>query len=169
MDQQNSVYAPDGQESAPPLFVKDWINSIQYPSTPEAVDALTTLDTKADSSIGGFGTNMEYVLNTQRLVPLFEFRRLARIPASGYQAFVTAAEAEVVALHTHFTNATRLLKKRHDVKYSHIKRQDDPTTTAACPLAAPPPTTPTPTVPKCYFQGSDPNQGAAGRAVCVAR
>lgn len=69
-----TVTPNDGQTKT--LKVSDWIKSIQDGESP---DKLTTLDTVIDGQIGGLGKAMEYVLDTTREVPLFEFRRLPRV------------------------------------------------------------------------------------------
>ena len=92
--------------------VKEWVQSIQGDSRQ---DRLTELDRLIDRSIGGRGGRLEYVLG--RLVPLFEFRNLFRIPAENMEEFVTHAEHEVERYHKAFADSPKLQKRTCFRKY----------------------------------------------------
>ncbi|KAF2795961.1 hypothetical protein K505DRAFT_359715 [Melanomma pulvis-pyrius CBS 109.77] len=149
--------------------MKEWIDAIEAGTTP---DPITRVDQKEDGSVGRLGGKFENVLNTNRLVPIFEFRRLESTPPSGFGFLVQGVEDAIVAYHGQFANAPRLLRKKQNVKYSHIKR-DAPTDACAAPTPttaqgtdALPPTTPAPNMPSCSLQNEDPDKGIDARG-CV--
>lgn len=72
MDQQKFSVTSSGKFDS--CTVQEWINIIHDNTSP---DRFTVLDKVLDGSIGGLGSALENVLNTQRAVPLFEFRNLA--------------------------------------------------------------------------------------------
>ena len=92
MDKRRFAVDPtDGEYTE--LTVKDWINGIQNSAAP---DGLTTLDKKIDKSIGGLGASFEYIPNSSKKAPLFEFRRLRRTKTSAMADFVSEGETEVL-------------------------------------------------------------------------
>jgi hypothetical protein len=144
-----------------PLTVKDWIASIQAGTLP---DTLTTLDTTIDSSIRHLGDALENVLGITRGVPLFEFRGLVAVTASGFQDFATRVENAVIAYHKASPNAARLIKRNPGGKYSHIQRQASIT---ACPSATYASTSaPGPSVTYACYNYAAPDQGVADFCTC---
>jgi hypothetical protein len=149
--------------------MKEWIDVIEAGTSP---DPISRVDQKVDGSVGRLGGKFEKVLDTNRQVPIFEFRRLQGSQPSGFGSKVKDVEDAIVAYHRQFANAPRLLRKKQNAKYSHIKR-DAPTDACATPTPttaqgtdAPPPTTPAPNMPSCSLQNQDPDQGIDARG-CV--
>lgn len=100
MDKQTFGVASGGQSFT--LTVKDWIQGISDGTLP---DKLTTLDEEIDGSIGGFRGALENVLNTQRAVPLFEFRRLNATTSSGMEDLAKKVDGAVEGLHKKYASA----------------------------------------------------------------
>ena len=155
---QNSLGSPAS------VNIKAWIQGIgaQSPSP----DLLTAYDEGIDKSIGGFGTTMEKMYNSQRSVPLFEFRNLNTISTTsdpahnedGFESFATKADAAVQALHRQFANPPG----------RKLKRQ----ASGSCSLTAPPTSvlssssaTAAPSV-SCQYQDGTPEQSEA--CTCVS-
>ena len=90
--------------------IKSWIQGIG--SNSPSPDLLTSFDKNIDGSIGGFGTKMEKMYNSQRSVPLFEFRDLDGIKTSGFESFMTQADSAIQTLHKDFANPPTKMKKR---------------------------------------------------------
>lgn len=107
MDKQTFGIASGGQSFT--LTVKDWIQGISDGTLP---DKLTTLDEEIDGSIGGFRGALENVLNTQRAVPLFEFRRLNTTTSSGMEDFAKKVDGAVEDLHKKYASAPKLRKRQ---------------------------------------------------------
>ncbi|KAI9672308.1 MAG: hypothetical protein M1831_002124 [Alyxoria varia] len=78
------------------LKVKDWIEGIQNGVSP---DGLSKMDKQEDGSLGGFGTTMESVLDTDRPVPIFEFRNLDALTIGKVAELVDLAEQEIIGYH----------------------------------------------------------------------
>ena len=101
--------------TTPPTTVniKDWITGIGtgtgVGSPP--VDALSDFDRSIDNSIGGLTTRMEKMYNSQRSVPLFEFRNLDTVPTSGVEQFMTNVDSAIQTLHAKFANAPTKRKR----------------------------------------------------------
>ena len=91
------------------LTIQDWMQSITDGTVP---DALTTFDKQFYSSIGGFGTTLENVPNTERAVPVFEFRGLKEIPTWKTIKFAKGVDANVMTLYDMFGTAPTRRKKR---------------------------------------------------------
>lgn len=140
--------------------MKEWIDAIEKGS--DEPDPISRVDKKVDGSVGRFGKTFEKVLNTDRLVPLFEFRRLRGVTANNFGKKAQEVEDAIVKMHGEYANAPRKLRRTADAKYSHIGRnapRDDcpgPTQTQASSTAPPP--TPAPTI-DCEMQHQDPDQG----------
>lgn len=95
MDSQRfGVNPSDGEYEE--VKVEEWVKGMQNSAAP---DALTKLDKKMDSSIGGLGDSMEDLMGSDTLVPLFEFRRLRRTKTGDMAKFVSDAEEEIVNYH----------------------------------------------------------------------
>lgn len=135
MDQQEFLYDP-GTKS---LMVQAWMTSIQNKVYP---DALTTFDVNFNGQVGGLGPALENVLNTNRGVPLFEFRRLPGTTQPNMVTFVNNAEQAIIAYHNADPAPPRLVRRRLDGRYNHMKRQGIPD---VCTVASTNPTATTPT------------------------
>lgn len=160
MDQQRfSVSSSDGKFDS--CTVRHWMQSIQDGNMP---DRLSTLDRIIDGQIGGLRDTLENILNTNRGVPLFEFRRLSSVKSGDMQSRVTNAEQAIIDYHNAHANTPRFIRRRLDAKYIHIKRQS---ASAACAAAtdtaaqttAPPPTTAALSVHSCSLHNEDPDRG----------
>ena len=79
------------------MNIKSWIQGIGSGSP--SPDELSRFDASIDGSIGGLGTRMEKMYNSQRLVPLFEFRNLNDIKTSEFEAFMTEVDLAIQDLH----------------------------------------------------------------------
>ncbi|KAI1750248.1 hypothetical protein F4782DRAFT_548750 [Xylaria castorea] len=100
-----------GPEPRPSVNVKAWIDGIG--SGTGVKDALSVFDESIDGSIGGLGTAIEKMYNSQRAVPLFEFRDLiARMPkTSEFESFMGTADTAVQTLHRDFATVPRRKKR----------------------------------------------------------
>ena len=108
--------------------VKDWITGIGKGDP--SPDLLTTFDQSIDSSIGGLGTQQEKMFNSQRSVPLFEFRDLLNIQVSGFEQFMKDVDAAVQKLHQDFANAPKQMRLKRDAPAScTLTAAASPTTT----------------------------------------
>ncbi|KAJ4348831.1 uncharacterized protein N0V89_010209 [Didymosphaeria variabile] len=121
------------------------------------------VDKKIDGSVGKFGNHYEVVLDTNREVPVFEFRDLFAPRADEFGQAVKKVEDAIVGYHRKFANGPRKFRRRQDAKYSHIRR-NAPRDDCAAPTPADvttttaPSTTPPPTI-SCELQHEDPDQG----------
>jgi hypothetical protein len=152
--------------------MKEWIDAIEAGQSP---DPISIVDKKVDGSVGRLADKWEKVLNTDRLVPIWEFRRLTGVQPSGFGSKAQDVEAAIVAYHGKFANAPRKLRKKKNAKYSHIKRdgtsdacatQTPTPTSSRDSTITPPPTTAAPSMPSCSMQNEDPDQGIDARG-CV--
>ncbi|MCJ1273886.1 hypothetical protein MMC21_001679 [Puttea exsequens] len=94
---------------------------------------------EVDSSIGSFGDALENVLNTNRAVPLFEFRGLENLETWELDKFANAVKRNVVDLYNQFGTAPRRRKKQTSNMRSPIQHRDndtvdDATVDNACPV-----------------------------------
>ena len=80
--------------------IQQWIKGIgiHYPNP----DLFSAFDRNYDSSIGGLNKATERMFNSQRLVPLFEFRDLTPIPTSAFETFMSEVDTSIQALHKKF-------------------------------------------------------------------
>ncbi|KAJ4385964.1 hypothetical protein N0V93_008855 [Gnomoniopsis smithogilvyi] len=86
------------------INIKTWITGIGAGTG--SVDGLSEFDTSIDGSIGGLKTATEHVYNTQRAVPLFEFRDLVHYPTtSEFESFMSQADQTIQELHKKFATA----------------------------------------------------------------
>nr|POF22267.1 hypothetical protein CFP56_36352 [Quercus suber] len=106
--QSNGVFETlQYQNSDEVLSIQKWITGIGAGSP--SPDRLTTFDFEQfDGSIGGRGKVIERIYNSQRQVPLFEFRNLNGITFasdnSGPANFMTRVDQEIQNLHSTFAN-----------------------------------------------------------------
>ena len=171
MDKQAFNYEPENGDPVT-CTVQDWILSIQNGNSP---DKLTQFDQNFNSQVGGLGEALENILDTDRAVPLFEFRRLPGVKQPEMKDFVDKVEQALIAYHRANAAPLRLIRRRADGRYSHVKREgaseapfpgprgakymykrDQPT---ACPASgldnsAPAVTTPPTAKPSCDHQDS---------------
>ena len=100
---------------SPPVSVniKDWISGIGKGTTigSPAVDALSDFDRSIDTSIGGLDVKMEKMYNSQRSVPLIEFRNLDDVYTPGVEKFLNDVDAAIQALHEEFANPPTKVKR----------------------------------------------------------
>ncbi|CAJ2504946.1 Uu.00g123400.m01.CDS01 [Anthostomella pinea] len=79
------------------LLVKDWIESMEAGTKP---DALTKFDEENfGGQIGGFKNRMEYVLDTAREVPIWEFRALGWYKQADLRKKLDSIEESFITLH----------------------------------------------------------------------
>jgi hypothetical protein len=90
--------------------IRDWIHGLDPES--EDQDALSKFDEKVnDGSIGKLGTKEEKMFNSQRFVPLFEFRDLLNVytktreEVMGMADFMSEVDKAIQVLHNNFANA----------------------------------------------------------------
>jgi hypothetical protein len=126
-----------------------------------AKDALSVFDESIDGSIGGLNTATEKMYNSQRPVPLFEFRDLYSSPkATDFEKFMGDVDAAVQALHKTFANAPQ--RKKRDVPAScYATGAVIGSSTSSVPASI----TPAPT-PSCELHNEDPDQGI-NQAFCL--
>ncbi|KAL1602366.1 hypothetical protein SLS60_005782 [Paraconiothyrium brasiliense] len=158
---EGMIYHAKSSSGEDQCTMKEWIDAVEA----EKEDPITRVDKKIDGSVGKFGSRYELVLDTDREVPVFEFRNLYAPVAKEFGKAVKTVEDAIVGYHKKFANGPRKFRRRQDAKYSHIRRnapRDDcaaPTSTAT---AAPTTTVPQPTPPpniSCKLQLNDPGQG----------
>ena len=97
------TYTNPGVNPPATLNIKSWIQGIGISSP--SPDGLSTFDTSIDGSIGGLGTKMERMYNSQRSVPLFEFRNLDTIMTSDFEGFMANVDSAIQELHETYANA----------------------------------------------------------------
>lgn len=111
--------------------IQAWIEGIgaQSPSP----DLLTTFENNAkDGSIGGLGSTTEKMFNSQRSVPLFEFRNLKGLRTSEIVGFMTEVDQSIQQLHKDYAippGGTTTDRKR--------RRQDSDGSACTSPIANP--------------------------------
>lgn len=97
-------------------------------------DRLSEVDQVIDGSIGGLKDALENVIDTDRAVPLFEFRNLAGVKAGDMKDKVTKAEQAIIDYHHAMGNPPRLTRTKRSLRSVVSKRQDEcvsPTPTAS--------------------------------------
>ena len=117
MDQQTFKTTSNGKSDS--CTVQEWIQSIADNQSP---DRLSVVDQIVDGSIGGLKDALENVLDTNRAVPLFEFRRLPGVKAADMQSRVSSAESALVDYHKAFGNPPT--KTKRSPRFAVSKRQD---------------------------------------------
>lgn len=126
-----------------PVKINDWITGIGSGTgvgTPP-VDALSDFDRSIDKSIGGLAAKMEKMYNSQRSVPLFEFRNLDTVPTSGVEQSMTNVDSAIQALHAKFANAPT--KRKREAPVSCIRLFAANATSSVAPASS---ATPSPVV-----------------------
>jgi hypothetical protein len=93
--------------------IRDWIRGLDPDS--EDDDDLTKLDDVIDGSIGGLHLKQEKMFNSERSVPLFEFRDLdAGLQAKGMEDFMRKVDESIQKLHNDFANPPGKKVRRED-------------------------------------------------------
>jgi hypothetical protein len=95
--------------------IKQWIEGIGIGNP--GPDLLSAFDKNFDASIGGLNTATEKMYNSERVVPLFEFRDLDPLKTTDFGSFMGAVDISIQALHQQF--ATQPARK------IRVKRQSD--------------------------------------------
>jgi len=80
--------------------VRDWIHSLDPES--DENDKLTEFDKEIDGSIGRLGKTQEKMFNSERSVPLFEFRDLNTLQTEGMEKFMGEVDQAIQDLHNKF-------------------------------------------------------------------
>ena len=81
-------------------------------------DRLSKFDASIDGSIGGLGTNMEKIYNSQRSAPLFEFRNLLDRQTSQLEQFMNDVDSSIQDLHKSFADPPKMKKLKRDAPAS---------------------------------------------------
>ncbi|KAL8671114.1 MAG: hypothetical protein Q9168_004383 [Polycauliona sp. 1 TL-2023] len=91
--------------------IKEWIEGIGKGNP--SPDKLTEFDKSVDGSIGGLGSSLEKMYNSQRSVPLFEFRDLLECSTAdmgntpGIETFMSKVDTAIQELHKKFAVAPK--------------------------------------------------------------
>lgn len=93
------------------LKVKDWLDGIQAGTK----DLLQEADQIIDGQVGALGAATEYVLNTKREVPLFEFRNLVSAIPSKLKTRVEDIENAILDLHKKYPKPPTNSAKRWEL------------------------------------------------------
>lgn len=93
------------------MNIKDWIEGIG--KTDPSPDLLSKFDQSNDGSIGGLGTQMERIYDSQRVAPLIEFRDLADQMTTEIEQFMKDVDSAIQKLHKDFADAPT--KKKRDL------------------------------------------------------
>jgi hypothetical protein len=92
----------------------DWINGLD-PAL-EDNDALTEFDKNIDGSIGNLGKTQEKMFNSERSVPLFEFRDLSdSLQLKGIEEFMKNVDESIQKLHTDFATPPAKKVRRQSI------------------------------------------------------
>ena len=93
--------------TSPPASVniKAWIQGIRGDSASDSKDLLSAFDESIDASIGGLKGQTEKMYNSQRSVPLFEFRDLEYIDTTKFETFMDSVDSSIQDLHKDFANS----------------------------------------------------------------
>jgi hypothetical protein len=144
------TYSNPAAKPAASVNIKDWITGIGAGTGDK--DLLSKFDESIDGSIGGRGNLVEKMYNTDRSVPLFEFRNLDEKTTAEFETFMGDVDKAVQDFHTTFA------------KSPQMKKRDIP---ASCYSAASGTITPPPSkTPSCELHNEDPDQGI-NQAFCL--
>lgn len=89
--------------------VRSWIEGIGRGSP--SPDLLTEFDQLNDGSLGGLGEALEKMHNSDRAVPLFEFRDLKHKRTDQFGDFLAEVDQSIQDLHRDFAQAPRMMKR----------------------------------------------------------
>ena len=78
--------------------LKEWMDGL-----PKGEDLLSYADEVIDGQIGGLKSAREELLNSKRLVPLFEFRDIGGVSSNRFQKVVDDIEDSLVTLHKKYS------------------------------------------------------------------
>ena len=87
------------------MNIKAWIQGIRGESASDSKDLLSAFDESIDASIGGLSGQTEKMYNSQRSVPLFEFRDLQDIDTTKFETFMDSVDSSIQDLHKDFANS----------------------------------------------------------------
>lgn len=90
----------------------DWIHGLDQDSQDD--DDLTKFDVVIDGSIGNLHATQEKMFNSQRSVPIFEFRDLDTIQTKGMEDFMIKVDKAIQDLHNSFANPPGKKARRED-------------------------------------------------------
>lgn len=150
------TYTNTASESGASVNIKTWIQGIGSGTGDK--DALSVFDESNDGSVGGLKTATEKMFESQRSVPLFEFRDLKTIETSGFEDFMKDADTAVKTLHRTFANAPQR-KKRDIPARCYVSASATSSTPSSITVA---PTK----LPSCELHNHDPDQGI-NQAFCL--
>ena len=151
MDKQIFSLSSDGKSDK--CSVQEWMQSIE---DGRSKDRLSEADEVIDGSVGGLKDALENVLNTNRAVPLFEFRNLAGVKAADMKDKVTKAEQAVIDYHNTLGNPPRLTRTKRSAR-SVVSKRQDPCGSSSPTTSPTPATTTSKSTPTCagnQVQGS---------------
>ncbi|KAF2112801.1 hypothetical protein BDV96DRAFT_649034 [Lophiotrema nucula] len=92
--------------------IHDWIHGLDQDSQDD--DDLTKFDEAIDGSIGNLHAAQEKMFNSQRSVPLFEFRDLDTLRTKEMEDFMSKVDKAIQDLHNNFANPPGKKAKRQD-------------------------------------------------------
>ena len=133
-----------------------------------AGDDMKNFDMNFCGQIGALGNTMEYILNTQTNVPIFEFRNIMNVAPSTFQQVVEDAEQAIIAYHNTYATAADKVRRQNQHRSPHrdlLVRQavSCASETSVYGVDATSATSPTITsplaTPTCEVQYEDPDQG----------
>lgn len=129
--------------------IKDWISGIGSGSGigDPKVDALSDFDRSVDGSIGGLDVRMEKMYNSQRSVPLFEFRDLDPIYTPGVEQFMKDVDSAIQTFHGDFANTPTRMKRDAPASCVRPFAANATSSTTSSTVAPPSPTGPAPVAP----------------------
>ena len=146
------------------MNIKTWIQGIGKESP--FPDALSKFDESIDKSIGGLGDKMEKIYDSQRSVPLFEFRDLLDIKTSEIEKFMKDVDSTIQKLHKDFADAPG--ESNRDVPASctlpGAPAKSSPTTPAPVVVAPVDPPSPPRCVPNPTDSVKDAHEGEMQKA-----
>lgn len=95
--------------------IHDWIRGLDPDSTDD--DDLTKFDKAIDGSIGNLGATQEKMFNSERSVPLFEFRDLSTsLKLEGIEQFMKDVDEAIQKLHNdHATQPGKKVRRQEDI------------------------------------------------------
>ena len=134
-------YTNDAKTPPVSVNIKDWIQGIG--KADPTLDMLSEFDKSIDGSIGGLGTSMENMFNSQRAAPLIEFRDLQDQKTSDFEQFMSNVDSAIQKLHADFANAPTKIKR--DIP-DYCKQTHSATSGTSPAIPSPPPPPPPPPV-----------------------
>jgi hypothetical protein len=81
------------------MSIKHWIQNMK------TKDMVRVFDAGIDGSVGGLGSRMETLYNSNRKVPLFEFRDIPDKKTSDIELYMADVDKEIQRLHDKYKDA----------------------------------------------------------------